>query len=132
MRQSRNAKASLKVLRRTGPRSQMIQLLGSRVEASFDIAQTFAPSQLSKNQTHELLPTREVFDFVVSTVALNTTMELLWMDAIQQLRKHKLTGEHASRIAAKTCPSSSASSSRSHPSYCRMAPCTRGEYAFAA
>jgi hypothetical protein len=94
--------------------AQMVKLLGSRVQTRFDIAQTFAPSQLSKDQADELLPTGEVLDLVVAIVALNATMKLLPMKQIQKLGEHKMAGVHDSRIDAEPGYVAKPISNRSH------------------
>src|SRR4029079_5041949 len=94
---------------------QMIELIGACVQTRFDVAQTFPPGQLGKNQADELLPAGEMFDLVGAAIALNAAMKLFAMDQAQELGQDVLTGVHASRIAAQpsflTPPSSNASHS---------------------
>ena len=105
-----------------GPaQSQMIELIGARVEAGFDVAQAFAPGQLREDQTDELLPTGEMFDLVVAAVAADATVELLAMKTIQELGKDVLTGVHGSKIAAMNRSGDRSSSNRSHPPKCSFA-----------
>src|SRR5262245_17523445 len=82
--------------------TQMIKLACPGVETSLDVAQTFAPSQLRKDQADELLPAGEVLHFVIATIASNATAELLTMNTVEQLRKNVLTRIHGSRLAAKS------------------------------
>jgi len=95
--------------------AQVIALIAASIETGFDIAQAFAPGQLGKHQTDKLLPSGEVLDLVIATVALDAAAKLLWMDQIEQLGKDVLASEHDSRIAAKDSKTSRPNSSRSHP-----------------
>jgi hypothetical protein len=91
----------------------MIKLRTAGVEAGFDVAQTFPPGQLGEGHTDELLPTGEVVDFLVAGVAMNTALELLGVDLIQELGQNKTTGMHDSRLAARTRTARTPSSNRS-------------------
>ena len=62
--------------------TQVVELVAAGVETRFDVAQAFAPGQLGKDQTDELLPSGEVLDLVIATVALDAAAKLLWMDEI--------------------------------------------------
>src|SRR5262249_37597354 len=79
---------------------QMIELFGSGVQTRFDVAKTFAPSQLGENQTDKLLPGSEVFDLVIAAITNDTATELLSVNKIEQLRENKLAAIHDSRITA--------------------------------
>jgi hypothetical protein len=94
--------------------SQVIKLAGARVETSFDVAQTFAPGQLRKDQTNQLLPAGEMFDLVVAAITLDAALEHLWVNGIEELIQNELTGEHGSRIAARGARKGARNSSRSH------------------
>jgi hypothetical protein len=94
--------------------SQMVELRATRTQARFDVAQTFAISQLGEGQTEELIPTREAADFVVAAIAGDATLELLRMNPVEQLSQDELAVVHGRKIATKPAPAESADSNRSH------------------
>jgi hypothetical protein len=57
-------------------------------ETRFDIAQTLAIGELSKDQTKELIPTGEVFDIAVALVAVNANLKLITRKVVQQLSEN--------------------------------------------
>ena len=79
--------------------AQVVDLGAAGVEAGFDVAQTFAPSQLGEGQTDKLAPARELADLGVAAVAGDTALELLGMDPIEKLREDLFAGIHAGRVA---------------------------------
>ena len=61
-------------------------LLGT--ETGFDIAETFAIGELSKRQTKELLPAREIFDVAIALVPLDANLKLVGGEEFHELREN--------------------------------------------
>jgi hypothetical protein len=78
--------------------TQVVEMRGSRVQTHFDVAQTFTPSQLRESQTNELVPTRELADFVVTAITSDAALELLRMNPVQKLRQNVFSTVHPERI----------------------------------
>jgi hypothetical protein len=67
-------------------------LLGAK--ASFDIAQAAAIGELSKQETKELIPTREVFDVTIALVAIDANLKLVSREETQKLRENTAAKVH--------------------------------------
>jgi hypothetical protein len=93
---------------------QVVELRVTRAQARFDVAQTFAISQLGESQTEKLIPTGEPTHFVVAAIADNTALELLRMNPIEQLSQNEFAGVHDRKIAAPWPAAESPDSNRSH------------------
>lgn len=64
------------------------------VQARFDIAQTLAPGQLGKGYDHELLVGGQFADPKVAAIPLNTLVEFVFGQAVQQLGENRTTFVH--------------------------------------
>ena len=95
--------------------AQVIALIGPGIETGFDVPQTFPPGQLGENQTHQLVPGREVFDFVIATITFDEAVKPFAMNQIENLGKDVLAAVHASRIGANPPSGHGPTSNRSHP-----------------
>jgi hypothetical protein len=73
-------------------------LLTEEERTDSQVAQTFALGELGESQADKLTPARELGDVVVAPVALDTVMELLTMNPIQELSGHVFSGVHRGRI----------------------------------
>jgi hypothetical protein len=60
------------VARDATTKTHVIQLGLLRARTSFDIAQTFPPSELRESQTEKLIPAGETLDFVIASVRVDT------------------------------------------------------------
>jgi hypothetical protein len=65
----------------------MIELGLLGAETSFDIAQAFAISELSKQQAKELIPTREFFDVAIALVSIDANLKLIGRKELHELRE---------------------------------------------
>src|ERR1700722_15471914 len=65
-----------------------------RVQAGFDITQTFAVSQLRKGQTQKLLETREALGLVLAVVAGDTASKRRQRQVLGQLGENELSFVH--------------------------------------
>jgi hypothetical protein len=61
-------------------------LLGA--ETRLDIAQALAISELSKDQTKELIPAGEVFDIAVALLSVDANLKLITRNVVQQLSEN--------------------------------------------
>ena len=70
------------------PKTHVIKpgLLGA--QAGFDVAETGAISQLSKSQTEELIPAREIFDVMVAVVAIDAQLKLVGGNELHELSEN--------------------------------------------
>ncbi len=66
----------------------MIQLGLLGAQTGFDIAKTFAVRELSKGQTQELIPAREIFDVAIALIAIDANLKLVGREKIHKLREH--------------------------------------------
>jgi hypothetical protein len=72
----------------------VIELGLLRPQAGFDIAQTFAISELGKGQAEELIAARKIFDVAISVIAIDTDLKFVTWKKIHELRKNSSTGIH--------------------------------------
>src|SRR5205823_9058826 len=71
------------------------RLAGSQsVQTSFDVAQALAPSQLGKGHDRELFVAGKLADTKVAAIALNTLVEFVFGQAVQELRENSATFVH--------------------------------------
>jgi hypothetical protein len=61
-------------------------LLGTKT--SFDIAEAFAISELSKCQTEELIPAGKIFDIAIALVAIDANLKLVGWEELHELREN--------------------------------------------
>lgn len=78
-----------RVARNVAPKAHVIKLFLMRVQAGFDVAQTFAIRELRKSQTKELIEARKTLDFVVALVALHAMTKLGQGQQVHQLSKNR-------------------------------------------
>jgi hypothetical protein len=74
--------------------AQVIKLGALRLQTCFDIAQTFAPRELTKRQAAELIMAGEVLDLPVAIVARDTPSENVPGQMIHHLRKNVASCMH--------------------------------------
>src|SRR6266566_5970395 len=72
----------------------MVELILTRAQTGFNIAEAFPKGELTKGHAQKLIPAGEGFYFVVSVVASHTPTKLLWMDQISELGEDKFSGMH--------------------------------------
>src|SRR5204862_5174038 len=89
-RQSRCSLAWANVLRETWPRKPiMIELGLLSTKTSFDIAEAFAISELSKGQTEELIPAGEILDVAIALVPIDANLKLVGGKEFHELRENR-------------------------------------------
>ena len=66
-----------RVATNASPPAHVVELGLLGAETRFDIAQAVAISELSKDQTKELIPAGEVFDIAVALVAVDANLKLI-------------------------------------------------------
>jgi hypothetical protein len=85
------------------PETQVIQLGLLGAQTGFDIAETFAISQLREGQTQELIPAGEILHLAIAVVTIDAKLKLVGREQIHQLREngsakiHRLTPEQAGK-----------------------------------
>lgn len=72
----------------------VIELGAQSPQAGFDIAQTLAPSQLGKGHDHELLVAGQLAHAKVAAIPLDTFVEFVFGQAVQQLSENSATLVH--------------------------------------
>src|SRR6266581_4367837 len=77
----------------------MVELILTRAQTGFNIAEAFPKGELTKGHAQKLIPAGEGFHFVVSVVASHTATKLLWMDQISELGEDKFSGMHPESLA---------------------------------
>jgi len=82
------------------PKPQVVKCLGFGVEAFDDIAQTIAPSHLSKDHANQLLAHSEMPHTRVGMKARSQSGEGLAMNQIEDLAEDEATGYHPCSIAS--------------------------------
>jgi len=76
------------------PEAHMIKLGLLCTETGFDIAETLAISELSKGQTQELIPAREIFDVAIALVSIDANLKLVCREEIHELRENRSAKIH--------------------------------------
>ena len=66
----------------------MIELGLLSTKTSFDVAKTFAISELGKRQTKELIPAGEIFDVTIALVPLDANLKLVGWKELHELREY--------------------------------------------
>jgi len=96
--------------------SQVIELILTRTQTGFHIAQTLSKSELTKSHAEKLIPTGKSFDLIISLIAAHTAAKLLRVDQVGELGENKFSGIHPGSLAEKLlCGNRIKLSSRSHP-----------------
>jgi hypothetical protein len=78
----------------------MIELALHGAQAGFDVAKAFPIRELSKRHTKELIPTGKAPDFVIATIAMDATTELIHRQVGHQLSKNTLSRIHGPLLSA--------------------------------
>jgi hypothetical protein len=81
----------------------MIELGLLSTKTSFDIAEAFAISELSKGQTEELIPAGEIFDVAIALVPIDANLKLVGAGGIPRVERKRfgLGSSTASRASWK-------------------------------
>ena len=58
-------------------KSQVVELVLTRAQTDFDVAQTFTKSKLAEPHAQELIPTREGFDLIIALITAGAAAKLL-------------------------------------------------------
>jgi len=98
--------------------AQVIKSTRPGVETIGNVPQTFAPSQLSKRHTDELLTTTEVAHLALCFVFVHQTLEGLAVHQVEHLAQDKSAGIHASKAGQNSNASHSFSFATCWPSTC--------------
>jgi hypothetical protein len=77
----------------------VVELAAHRPQASLDIAQALAVSQLSESHRQKLVPTRETLLLVIATVAQHAFQELIPWKMIDELGENSLAKIHPSPLS---------------------------------
>jgi hypothetical protein len=73
-----------------------VELAAHRPQATSDVAQPLAVSQLSESHRQKLVPTRETLLLVIATVAQHAFQELIPWEMIDELGENSLAKIHPS------------------------------------
>src|SRR5205807_8184186 len=76
------------VARNLAPEAHMIELGLLSTKTSFDIAEAFAISELSKGQTAELIPAGDIFDVAIAMVPIDANLKLVGGKEVHELREN--------------------------------------------
>jgi hypothetical protein len=87
--------------RHASTKSHVIQLAADGAQASFDITQAFAVSELSESHRQILVPAREASKVSVASIARHTLLKLVERQVIHELREDGPAEVH-STFSAKT------------------------------
>ena len=74
--------------------SHMIELGLLRPQTRFDVAQTFAISELSESEAEKLIPARKIFDVAMTLIAIDRELKLVGGDELHELRENRLPRVH--------------------------------------
>ena len=72
----------------------MIELGAERSQTGFDVAQAFAPRQLSKSHDQELFVRWQRANTVIAAVTLDASVEFVFGQAVQQLGENGASFVH--------------------------------------
>jgi hypothetical protein len=117
MRQSR-VSCGQRAARDAAADAQVIPFSSQRAQTDFDIAQTFAVSQLRKGHAQKLVPAGKIRDLAIAVIALDAAAKLARGNKIHQLRENgssRIHGRNPPRIREKHAWQANASSNRFHP-----------------
>jgi len=76
------------------PKSDVVELLLMRVQAGFDIPQTFTTRQLGICQAEQLVESGKALGSVLSAIPANADVELMPREKLKQLSKDGLASVH--------------------------------------
>ena len=74
--------------------THVIELGLLSAQTGFDVAQTGAIGELSKSQTEELIPAREIFDVTIALVAIDAKLKLVARNELHELSENRLAEVH--------------------------------------
>src|ERR1035437_956989 len=98
---------------------QVIELVLTRTQTGFHIAQTFPKGELTKSHAEKLIPTGERFHLIVAVIAPHTTAKLFGVDQIGELGENEFSSVHSQSLAENLLAENRANNSnRSHPLLC--------------
>ena len=101
---SRCSLASASVLRAmTATKARVVELFVKGAEAGFDVPQALAIGQLSEGHAQELIETGEVANPSIAVIASDATVELVFGQRVDQLRKDVAIVEHERSPDAFDC-----------------------------
>ena len=89
-------------------KAHVVQLAAHSAQAGFDVAQTLAVGQLRKGHGQILVAAREAPMVRISTITLDTLLELVGGQVIQELGEDGLSGIHPSLSAIRAASGHSA------------------------
>jgi hypothetical protein len=75
------------IARNLAPEAHVIKLGLLGTQTGFDIAETFAISELSEGQAKELIPVGEFFDVAIALVAIDANLKLVSREEVHELRE---------------------------------------------
>src|SRR5260221_4452895 len=84
----------------------MIMLMGVRIEAAFDRAQTHHPAQLSTDQRHHVTPALERLVVGVAVILLHNPTKLPPIDRLEEISKDAIRISHARPLFESRQPES--------------------------
>jgi len=80
------------------PKPQRIEQLASGSQAGLDVPQTLPVGQLHESHGQKLVPAREAAHPPISSVTLDTALELFPVNPLDQLGKNRSSWVHAQRL----------------------------------
>ena len=83
-----------RVARNLSPEAHMIELGLLGTKTSFDIAEAFAISELSKCQTEELIPAGKIFDIAIALIPIDANLKLVGWEELHELRENSSSLVH--------------------------------------
>src|ERR1700736_760586 len=96
--------------------SQVIELVWTRTQTGFYIAQTLPKGELAKSHAQELIPTGERFHLIVAVIAPHTAAKLFGVDQIGELGENEFSNVHPRSLAENLLAEKGINNSnRSHP-----------------
>jgi hypothetical protein len=79
----------------------VVELIGPRAQADFNVGQAISVSQLREGHSKKLIPTREATDSVVAVVAFDAPAKLLRVNPLHDLRKNSFSSAHFCQSMAR-------------------------------
>ena len=90
--------------RDAAPKSQMVEAVLDRAQASFDVTKALTTCQLGEGHREKLIHAREATMPLVAAVAAHTALELVSGKVADHLGEHSAAGVHAPLSTPKTAP----------------------------
>jgi hypothetical protein len=76
------------------PNARVVELGLHRLEAGLDVSQAVAIGELSEDHRKKLVPAGEGSYSIVASVAVDTLVELVLRDPVEELREHGSSDMH--------------------------------------